>query len=138
MSYFEFRERMGSGVAGHTEELATRVIGVAIEVHRHLGRGLPETVYRNALTHEFDLQGIPYGKEVSVPVEYKSKIVGEGRVDLLVGGVLIVELKVVEVLTDTHRAQAIAYLCATKLQLALLINFNVTAIREGIKRVINS
>ena len=138
MSFYDFRERLGSGVAEATEQFATRVIGAAIEVHRHLGPGLPETVYRNALMHEFELQGIPYRKEVPVPIRYKGILAGEGRLDLLVGDVLIVELKVVEALTETHRAQVIAYLCACKLQLGLLINFNVTTLREAIKRVINS
>ena len=138
MSFFEFRERMGSGVAEETEVLATRVIGAAIEVHRHLGPGLPELVYRNALMHEFDLQGIPHQCEVPVPVDDKGKRVGEGRVDFLVGNVLPVELKVVEALTEVHRAQVIAYLSAMHLQLALLINFNVIVLREAIKRVIRS
>ena len=129
---------MGSGVADETELLASRVIGAAIEVHRHLGPGLPEFVYRNAMMHEFDLQGIPYRTEVAVPVDYKGKKVGEGRVDLLVGERLILELKVVETLHEVHRAQAIAYLSAMHLQLALLINFNVTILRHGIKRVIRS
>jgi GxxExxY protein len=108
MNVFEFRERGNSGVDEATEELATLVIGAAIEVHKHLGPGLPETVYRNALAHEFELRKIPYGREVPVPVYYKGRLVGEGRIDLLVANVLVVELKVVEVLTDTHRAQVIA------------------------------
>jgi GxxExxY protein len=138
MNVFDFRERGLSGVDEATEDLAQRVIGAAIEVHSHLGAGLPELVYRNALAHEFDLRGIAYAMEAPVPVHYKGKLVGEGRVDLLVGGVLIVELKVAETLTDTHRAQVIAYLSATGFQLGLLINFKVALLRNGIKRVIKS
>jgi GxxExxY protein len=138
MDFFDFTERGLSGVDEATEELAKRTIGTAIEVHKHLGAGLPETVYRNALAHEFELRGLPYQTEVPVPVYYKGKLVGEGRLDILVDGVLIIELKVVESLTDTHRAQVIAYLQATGLQLGLLINYNVTVLREGIKRVIRT
>jgi GxxExxY protein len=84
------------------------------------------------------LRGIPYELEAPVPIDYKGKRVGEGFLDLLVGGRLIVELKTVETLTNVHRAQAIAYLQATKLLLALLINFNVTVLKDGIKRVIRT
>jgi GxxExxY protein len=120
------------------ERLGYEVIGAAIEVHRVLGPGLPEKVYKQALAHELDLRGIPYELEAPVPIDYKGKRVGEGFLDLLVGGRLIVELKTVETLTNVHRAQAIAYLQATKLLLALLINFNVTVLKDGIKRVIRT
>ena len=120
------------------EVLAHGVIGAAIEVHRVLGPGLPERVYKEALAHELDLRGISYQLEAPVPIDYKGKRVGEGFLDLLVGGRLVVELKKVETLTNVHRAQAIAYLQATKLRLALLINFNVAVLKDGIKRVIKT
>ncbi len=114
------------------------VIGACIEVHRHLGPGLPEKVYREALSHELSLQGIFHQCEVMFPVMYKGKVVGEGRLDMLVGEMLVVELKVVESLTPVHRAQVLAYLQALKLELGLLINFNVAILRDGLKRVINT
>jgi GxxExxY protein len=138
MNVFEFRERGTSGVDPAVEDLAQMVIGAAIEVHKHMGPGLPETSYRNALSHELTLRGVEHACEVSVPILYKGVLVGEGKVDMLIGNLLVVELKVVEALNDVHRAQVIAYLQALKLQLGLLINFNVVRLSDGIKRVIRS
>ena len=138
MDVFEFRRKAESKVDEKTERPAEAVTGAAIEVHRHLGPGLPENHYRKALCHELDLRGIPYEYEVPVPVYYKGKLVGEGRMDLLVGKALLLELKVVEMLTQVHVAQAVGYLQAARLELALLINFNVAVLKDGIKRVINA
>ena len=138
MNVFEFRERGLSGVDEATENLAETVIGALIEVHKYLGPGMPEIAYRRAVEHEFDLRGIAYQREVPVTIRYKAEVVAECRLDLLVEGVLILELKVVEALNDVHRAQLLSYLRATKLQLGLLVNFNVTLLRNGIKRVINT
>jgi GxxExxY protein len=138
MGLYEFRGRAESRVDDETEKLAERVIGAAIEVHREIGPGLPESVYRKALSHELTLRGIPHVCEAPVPIIYKGMTVGEGRIDILVSDCLVVELKCVEVLTEVHRAQAIAYLQAKKLKLALLINFNVAILKDGIKRVINT
>jgi GxxExxY protein len=134
----QIRERDQIRVDEETEELAAIVIGAAIEVHRHLGPGLPELAYREALSLELTLRQIDHQCEAAVPINYKGKLVAEGRLDMLVGGKLIVELKVVESLNPVHRAQAIAYLQATQLQLALLINFNVTILKDGIKRVVKT
>ena len=138
MDVLEFRERGMSGVDPDTEDLAQAVIGAAIEVHKHMGPGLPENSYRNALSHELNLRGISHACEVPVPIVYKGVLVGEGKLDILVGGVLVVELKVVDSLNEIHKAQVIAYLQATKLQLGLLINYNVVRLAEGIKRVIRT
>jgi GxxExxY protein len=138
MDDVEFRHRADSGVDEKTELLAYTVIGAAIEVHRILGPGLPESAYRDALCHEFDLRAIPYQREVPVPIYYKGKLVGSGRMDILVGECLVVELKVVLALAEIHEAQAISYLKATHLKLALLINFNVILLKNGIKRVVNT
>ncbi len=138
MNVFEFRERGTSGVEAATEDLAQAVIGAAIEVHKRMGPGLPENSYRNALSHELTLRGIAHACEVPVPIFYKGVLVGEGKLDIFVANVLVVELKVVEALNDVHRAQVISYLQATKLQLGLLINYNVVRLSDGIKRVIRS
>src|SRR6478735_4594739 len=138
MDVFDFHKRGESRVAPEIEDLAHRVIGAAIEVHEELGPGLPEHVYREALHHELQLRGIASLRESPVPIYYKSKLVGEGRIDLLVEGKLIVELKAVESLSATHRDQCISYLKATRLQLALLINFNVQYLKDGLRRVINT
>jgi GxxExxY protein len=120
------------------DELAHRVIGAAIEVHRALGPGYLESVYEEALIVELDIQTIPYERQVKIAVDYKDHKVGEGRLDLLVAKVLPVELKAVESLAPIHQAQLISYLKMTHLQLGLLINFNVPVLKLGIKRVIFS
>jgi GxxExxY protein len=136
MNYYDFLERDQVRADRETEELAYKVIGAALEVHTHLGPKLPESAYRKALSVELTLRGLPHECEAPVDILYKGVLVGEGRLDVLVGARLIVELKVVETLTDVHRAQVLAYLQAKHLQLGLLINFNVAHLRDGIKRVI--
>jgi GxxExxY protein len=138
MDVFEFRGRDNSRVDPAVEDLAHRVIGAAIEVHEELGPGLPEGAYREALYHELGLRGVDCVRESPVPIYYKGKLVGEGRIDLLVCGQLVIELKAVETLSPVHRDQCISYLKATKLSLALLINFNVQYLKDGIKRVVNT
>ena len=138
MDFYEFRERGASGVDEATEQLAKAVIEAVIEVRRHVKLGMPENVYKLALSHELKLRGIDHETEFPVAVLYKGVKVGEGFIDLLVGKRLVVELKAVEALSEVHRAQVIGYLQATGLQLGLLINFNVAQIRNGIKRVINT
>jgi GxxExxY protein len=134
----KFRGKESSGLDDAIESLAEAVIGAAIEVHRHLRPGLPEVAYRNALCYELKLRKIEFECEVSLPVNYKGIQVAEGRLDLLVGRCLIVELKVVEALAPVHRAQTLSYLKATKLRLALLINFNAPVLKDAIKRIINT
>lgn len=135
---FESRGRHDVRVAEDIERLAYEVIGAAIEVHRVLGPGLPESHYRNALCHELTLRGIPYKVEEPFQVIYKSVCVGTGRLDILVADRLILELKAIECLTDVHVAQAVTYLSSMNLPLALLINFNVRFVRDGIRRVLNT
>jgi len=135
---FEFRERGLSGVDDRTEEVAQRAIGAMIEVHKHLGPGLLEIAYKRALVHELRLQGMTCQTEVPVPILYKGQLVADGRLDILVESVLIIEAKVVQVMHDVHRAQLLAHLKATRLQLGLLANFNVVMMRDGFKRVINT
>jgi GxxExxY protein len=120
------------------DRLARIVIGAAIEVHRQLGPGLLEGVYETALCIEFDLREIPFRRQEGVGITYKGRPVGKGKVDLLVGGRLIIELKAVEKLAPIHSAQMISYLRMTNRKLGLLINFNVPVLREGIKRVVVS
>lgn len=120
------------------DRLAREVIGAGIEVHRHLGPGFLESIYEEALIIELALRGIPFERQKPVPVSYKERNVGEGRVDLLVAKELVVELKAVEALAPIHKAQVISYLKAMGLHLGLLINFNVPVLRAGIRRVILS
>ena len=118
--------------------MAHRVIGAAIEVHRHLGPGFLEGVYEEALSIEFRLRGIPFDRQKLIAVGYKNNAVGEGKLDFLVDDRLILELKSVEALSAIHKAQVISYLRATRLHLGLLINFNVPVLKNGLQRVILS
>lgn len=120
------------------DDLAYAVIGAAIEVHRHLGPGYLESVYQQAMEIELTLRQIPFERQKGVGVEYKGTMVGEGKLDLLVGEELIVELKAVESLAPVHKAQVISYLKQTGLHLGLLINFNVVVLKDGIQRVVRS
>jgi len=124
-----------------SEELdkwARRVIGAAIEVHRHLGPGLLEAVYEEALAHEFDLRGIPYVRQQMVQIPYKSIVAGKGTCDFIVADCLPVELKSTEGIHPVFLAQTMNYLKALDNSLALIINFNVTLLKDGIKRVVLS
>ena len=118
------------------DELVRRVIGAAIEVHRHLGPGFLESVYEEALCVELELRQIPFDRQRPIGVDYKGHSVGQGRLDLLVGDKLLVELEAVDRLAPIHNAQVISYLKATHLHLGLLINFNVPLLKDGIRRVI--
>ena len=120
------------------DELARMVIGAAIEVHRELGPGYQESIYEDALAFELQQRGIKFERQKTFSVSYKRKLVGEGRVDFLVGGKLVVELKAVEKLQPVHKAQVISYLKANSCQLGLLINFNDNLLRNGIQRIIFS
>ena len=120
------------------DALARDVIGAAIEVHRVLGPGLLESVYEEALCVELIERGIPFTRQQRVALLYKGQAVGEGRLDFLIGGAVVVELKAVERLTDVHMAQVLSYLKTTGHRLGLLLNFNVAVLRDGIRRVISS
>ncbi|HBS59964.1 MAG TPA: GxxExxY protein, partial [Firmicutes bacterium] len=103
-------------------------------VHRTLGPGYMESVYEEALSIELTIRGIPIERQKRIAVSYKGYNIGEGRIDLLVKNTVIVELKTVEALIPVHKAQLISYLKATEKQIGLLINFNVSLLKDGIKR----
>lgn len=116
--------------------LTNAVIGAALELHKRLGPGLDEITYENALEIEFRLRDIPFGRQVWIDIEYKGEVVGRRRLDFIVGDRLILEIKAVEELNELHKAQAYTYLKLTNLNLALLINFDVPMLKDGIKRVV--
>lgn len=116
--------------------LSYSVIGAAIEVHHELGPGFLESTYEEALCIELRLRDMPFVRQPLVTVGYKGHDVGEARLDLLVGGVLVVELKAVDALLPIHSAQVLSYLRATGHHLGLLINFNVRVLTDGIKRIV--
>ena len=123
-------------LADELNGLSSAVIGVAIEVHRILGPGFAESVYEEALCVELAERGIPFVRQSAIQVRYKGRRVGEGRLDLLVASVLIVELKVVDALAPVHTSQLLSYLKATGHPLGLLINFNVPRLMQGVKRLV--
>lgn len=119
-------------------ELTYAVIGAARWVPQELGPGFLEAVYENSLREELSRRGIPFQPQPTVNVTYKGVVVGEGRYNMLVANTLVVELKSVQTILFIHEAQVISYLKMTGYPLALIINFNVRFLKEGIRRLILS
>jgi GxxExxY protein len=118
--------------------ITERIIGGAIEVHRHLGPGLLESAYEECLCHELALAGLRFERQVPLPVLYKTVHLDCGyRIDVLVEDRVIVELKCVERLLPIHEAQTLTYLKLKDFRLGLLINFNVPVLMQGVKRIAN-
>lgn len=121
------------------DRAAKAVIGCAIEVHRELGPGYLESTYEAALALEMISRGITFVRQPAVEVSYKGSPVGQNRLDFLVDGCLIVELKAVDQFSPIHVAQVVSYLKAMNLQLGLLLNFNVRVLSPGgVRRVVRS
>ena len=119
------------------DELSNRVIGCALEVHRALGPGLLESTYEQCLAHELKLNGIRFELQHPLPVKYKGVRLDCGyRVDVLVEDKLIIELKSVEQMKGIHEAQLLTYMRLAGVKIGLLINFNVTKLKNGIKRFV--
>ena len=119
------------------DELSRSVIGCALEVHRNLGPGLLESTYRQCLACELSHAEILFQMEAPLPVRYKDILLDCGyRIDLLVRGELIVEIKSVEALLPIHQAQILTYMRLANVPIGLLINFNVTRLQTGIKRFV--
>lgn len=120
-------------------EISGRVIGAAIEVHKAIGPGLLEGVYRKCLAYELEQAGLRVRSEVPLPLRYKDMEFKDAyRIDLLVEDVLIVELKAVDILLPVFTAQLLSYLKMSRLRFGLLVNFNVPYLKDGIKRVANN
>jgi len=114
------------------------IIGAAIEVHRQIGPGLLESAYEECLCEELLLRKIPFQRQVALPVIYKSKKLDIGyRIDLLVNDEVVVELKTVEVILPIYEAQALTYMRLGGWQVGLILNFNVTVLKNGIKRLVH-
>ena len=118
------------------KHLSFAIIGAAMEVHNILGSGFLEAVYQVALEKELKLRKIPFEHKVKLPISYKGELIGEYEADLVVDGKIVVELKSVSRFSFAHEAQAIHYLTATGMQLALLINFGAGSLEY--RRVIKS
>ena len=119
-------------------ELSKKIIGCAIEVHRQLGPGLLESAYQECLYYELKQAGLKVQKEKPMPIVYKEVKLDHGyRIDLLVEEKVVIEIKTVEAFTDVHTAQVLTYLRLGDYKLGLLLNFHVTMLKRGIKRIIN-
>ena len=119
------------------DPLSKQVIGFAIDVHRELGPGLLETTYEKCLAHELKTHNIECVSQKVLPVEYKGLSLEHGyRVDLMVEGSLIVELKSVDSLQRIHEAQLLTYMKLAHIRTGLLINFNARLLKNGIKRLV--
>ena len=118
--------------------LTETVIGCCIEIHRELGPGLLESAYEECLCYELAQRRLRFGRQQSLPVTYKGVRLDCGyRIDVIVEDKLLLELKAVDQLLPIHSAQLLTYLRLTDLRLGLLINFNVSALKHGVKRVAN-
>ncbi len=119
------------------DDLSHRVIGCAIEVHRALGPGLLESAYEQCLAHELSRSNVDFKMQHPQPVQYKGIQLDCGyRIDLLVEDVLILELKSVDQLKGIHEAQLLTYMKLAEIRIGLLVNFNVTKLKDGIKRFV--
>ncbi len=122
---------------GERDSLTESVIGLAIEVHRALGPGLLESAYQECLCYELKANGIAFGRQVALPVVYKSVKLDCGyRMDLVVDERLVVELKTVEKILPIHEAQLLTYLRLSGIRTGLLLNFNTAVLKNGIKRMV--
>ena len=117
--------------------LTKKVIGCAIEVHRHLGPGLLETTYQRCLKKELSLNGIHFENEYPLPVHYKGEKLDCGyRVDLMVEDLIVVELKAVDQISRIHQAQLLTYMKLAEMPIGLLLNFNVGLLKDGINKFV--
>ena len=115
--------------------LTERIIGCAIEVHKHPGPGLLESAYETCLEHELKLTGLNVQRQVAVPVVYREIKLDCGyRIDLLVENTVLLELKTVDEFAPVHEAQVLTYMKFARKEIGLLINFNVTLLKHGIRR----
>ena len=120
-------------------EITEKIIGAAIEVHRHLGPGLLESAYEECLCYELNQAGLMFQRQVHLPISYKGILLQSAhRMDLIVEDAVVVELKATEEMPPLYSAQLLTYLKSSQKPVGLLINFNVPVLKEGIRRVANS
>ena len=129
----------GAATERQENDISGKIIGAAIEVHKHLGPGLLESAYEECLCCELDLRGIKFQRQVPLPLNYKGLKLDCGyRLDLLVEDKVVVELKTVEAIAPIHEAQMLTYLKLRDIRIGLIINFNVRLLVEGIRRLVNN
>ena len=122
----------------HENEIANKVIGCAIDVHKVLGPGLLESAYHECLYYKLQKEGLKLQKEKPMPLVYEEVHLECGyRIDILVEDKVVIEVKSVEALNNVHMAQTLTYMKLGDYKLGLLINFNVSLLKQGVKRIIN-
>jgi GxxExxY protein len=122
---------------GMYKELSGQIIAAAIEVHRNLGPGLLESAYESCLAHEFLRSGVPFKRQVQMPLLYKGDLIDCGyRLDFVVDDRIVLELKAIEALTKIHDAQLLTYLKLSRMRVGLMINFNERILIQGIRRLV--
>jgi GxxExxY protein len=118
--------------------LTEKIIGAAIEVHRHLGPGLLEAVYEECLCYELKQLGLQFERQVHLPITYKGlKLESAYKMDLVVENAIVIEIKATEGTAPIHHSQLLTYLKSANIRVGLLINFNVPVLKNGLKRVVN-
>jgi GxxExxY protein len=120
----------------YLDGVTEKIIGCAIEVHKHLGPGLLESIYEKAICYEFSEKNLSYEQQVEIPILYKGLSLGNYRLDILVEDSVIIELKAVDRIEPVFEAQLLTYLKVTNKKIGLLINFNQPLLKNGIKRII--
>lgn len=128
--------RLPSTLPEATEAVVRGVIGGALEVHRRLGPGLLEAIYVDALTIELEIRGLRFERERQVLMHYRGRPLRSQRVDLIVEGQVIVEVKAVDRFDPVHQAQVLSYLRATGLRVGLLMNFHRQFLKSGLRRIV--
>jgi len=128
--------RIPSRLPDDLEDLIHRTIGCCIVVHRELGPGLPESIYSRAVCIELATEGIRYEREKLIPVTYRDQLLCSQRLDIVVEDQIVLEIKSVERFHPVHHAQVLTYLRVSKLPVALLMNFNVSVLKEGLNRIV--
>ena len=122
-------------MSNRIDQLTEQIIGAAIEVHRELGPGLLESAYQRALAHELRLRGLTFEQQRLCPIKYKDLVIDDAyRLDFLVNGLVVVELKTVDALLDVHEAQVLTYLRFSGCHIGLLLNFRSTVLTRGLRR----
>ena len=128
---------MNEPLEAETERVATQIVDACFKVHSALGPGLLESVYEVCLAHEFQKRGLAFDRQKVLPVVYDGVQIESGlRLDFLVEKRVIVEMKAIEEIAPVHQAQVLTYLKLTGTRLGLLVNFNVSRIKDGLKRII--
>ena len=128
--------RTTPALAPELEAIVTRTIGSAIRVHQARGPGFHEAVYQDALAVELELEGLPFEREFQVAIFYRGRPLRTQRLDLVVDGLVVIELKAVERLDRVHQAQLLSYMKAAKLPVGLLMNFHAEFLKSQLRRFV--